>query len=132
MIVANLEVGDPSPRTGVKDRGNVALQPPRHQKEYTIMKIDTSICRVIMTVATVFCLTLVAPEIAIAGEYEDALAVVEDAVGPVGDTNTAGPGSSEWQIQELAIAANQLQSSGNADEALAKILEASKLAQSSQ
>lgn len=77
-------------------------------------------------------LTLAAPEFAVAGAYEDALAVVEAVYGPVGDTNTAGPGSLDWRVIGLTISANQLKIAGNDDEALAKISAAANLVQSSQ
>lgn len=74
----------------------------------------------------------VAPEIAVAGEYEDALAAVEAVYGTVGNTNTAEPGGLAWHALDLAITAKQLKNEGKDGEALTLMVEAASLLQPSQ
>ena len=69
---------------------------------------------------------------ATAGEYEDALAVVEAVYGPIGDTNTAQPGNVDWRVINVTIAAKQFKASADDARALAMILEAEAIVVSLQ
>ncbi len=96
------------------------------------MKIYQSIRSVSAMAAIVLGLALVAPEAAVAGEYEDALGVVEAVYGPIGDTNTAAPGAIDWRVIDVTIAAKQFKTSGDDARALAMILEAEAIVVSLQ
>lgn len=91
------------------------------------MKFCQLIRSVTATAAIVLGLALVAPEAAVAGEYEDALAVVEAVYGPVGDTNTTQPVTVDWRVIDITIAAKQYKASADDARALAMILEAEAL-----
>lgn len=96
------------------------------------MKIHQSIRSVTAMAAIVLGLALVAPAAAVAGEYEDALAVVEAVYGPIGDTNTAQPGNVDWRVIDVTITAKQFKTSGDDARALAMILEAEAIVVSLQ
>ena len=83
------------------------------------MKINAVTAPMMVAAVAVLGLTLFTPETGFAGEYEDALAVVEGAYGPVADSNPFGPGSVDWQVIDLAIAAKASASSGDEASAVA-------------
>ena len=96
------------------------------------MKIYPSIRSVSAMAAIVLGLALVAPEAAVAGEYEDALAAVEAVYGPIGDTNTVLPGTVDWRVIDITITAQEFKASGDDARALAMILEAEAIIASMQ
>ena len=74
--------------------------------------------------AALFAFAATAPGPVKAGEYEEVMAVVEDAVGPIGEVNTEPPGAVTYQIVDLALQAKALKASGDEAGATAKALEA--------
>ena len=97
-----------------------------------MVKIYQSIRSVTAMAAIVLGLALVAPVGAVAGEYEDALAVVEAVYGPIGDTNTAQPGAVDWRVIDVTITAKQFKAAGDDARALAMILDAEAIVVSLQ
>ena len=96
------------------------------------MKFHKSIRSATAMATILLGLALVAPKAAVAGEYEDALAVVEAVFGHIGDTNSAMPGSADWRIIDVTITAKDFKASGDDARALAMILEAEKIVTSLQ
>ena len=97
-----------------------------------MVKIYQSIRSVTAMAAIALGLALVAPGAAVAGEYEDALAVVEAVYGPIGDTNTAQLGNVDWRVIDITITAKQFKTSGDDARALAMILDAEAIVVSLQ
>ena len=96
------------------------------------MKSKLSLRRATAIAGIVLGLAMAAPTGAVAGTYEEALAAVERAYGPIGDTNTAEPGGVEWRVRNLTIKAKEMKASGDDAAALAKILQAETTAVSTQ
>ncbi len=77
-------------------------------------------------------LALAVPGVAVAGEYEEALAVVESVVGPIGDTNDAEAGGVDFSIIGLALEAKDAKAGGDEALALAIMLKAEAMAVSTE
>ena len=96
------------------------------------MKTHLSIRSLRTMAVIVFGLALAVPGAASAGEYEDALAVIEAAIGPIGNANDAEPGGINFAVVGLVLEAKAAKASGDDALALATMLQAEAIIVSGQ